>query len=64
MVYIMPGFDGFEDLLAQLGKHKLGKSCLYLGAMKNINLGILMEMVSKSVATMQSRYDCIPYPKS
>ena len=64
VIYIMPGFDGFEDLLAQLGKHKLGKSCLYLGAMKNINLEVLMAMVSKSVAVMQSRYDCTPYPKS
>ncbi|HLT38067.1 MAG TPA: DUF1801 domain-containing protein, partial [Enhygromyxa sp.] len=29
-LYIMPGFDAYAELLAQLGKHKTGKSCLYI----------------------------------
>ena len=62
VVYIMPGFSEFEDSLGQLGKHKLGKSCLYLGALKNIDLEVLASMVKKSVEIMQSRYDCIPSP--
>ena len=24
-LYIMPGFDDYEDMLAELGKHKIGK---------------------------------------
>lgn len=58
VVYIMPGFGGFEEQLSQLGKHKLGKSCLYLGALKNVDLDILASMVNSSVEIMQSRYDC------
>lgn len=62
VVYIMPGFAEFEADLKNLGKHKLGKSCLYLGALKTIDLDVLAGMVTKSVAVMQSRYDCIPSP--
>ena len=62
VVYIMPGFEAFDSELAQLGKYKLGKSCLYLGPLKNIDLEVLANMVSKSVEIMQSRYDCIPSP--
>ena len=29
-VYVMPGFDRYEQLLAELGPHSTGKSCLYL----------------------------------
>ena len=55
VVYIMPGFSEFEKELTRLGKHKLGKSCLYLGAVKNVDLDVLSEMVSKSVKIMQDR---------
>ena len=29
-LYIMSGFDQYDDLMAKLGKHKTGKSCLYI----------------------------------
>lgn len=58
VVYIMPGFSEFEEELTRVGKHKLGKSCLYLGALKNIDLEVLAEMVTKSVKIMQSKYPC------
>jgi hypothetical protein len=28
-LYIMDGFDKYDELLARLGKIKIGKSCLY-----------------------------------
>ena len=64
VVYIMPGFSEFEEELTRLGKHKLGKSCLYLGALKNVDLDVLSEMVSKSVRIMQERYECKLSPVS
>jgi len=27
-IYVMPGFDRYEELMSKLGKHKTGKSCL------------------------------------
>lgn len=51
-VYIMSGFEGFEDLLEKLGPHKLGKSCLYLKGLENIDLGILKKIIQKSVKSI------------
>jgi hypothetical protein len=47
VVYIMPGFSEYQDLLARLGKHKTGSSCLYLGRLSNIDLDVLHEIVRK-----------------
>lgn len=55
-VYIMPGFDGYEDLLARLGKHKTSVSCLYLNRLSDIDLKVLREMATRSVAWMLARY--------
>jgi Domain of unknown function (DU1801) len=38
-----------EDLLAKLGKHKTGKSCLYIKNLSNIDLEVLKEMIKISV---------------
>lgn len=56
VVYIMPGFKPYADLMAQLGKYKTGASCLYLGRLKNINLEVLRTLVARSVVDMRSKY--------
>lgn len=55
-VYIMPGFADFAELLAKLGKHKTGKSCLYLNKLDDVDLDVLTEIVLESVAVMRRRY--------
>ncbi|MFD2166981.1 DUF1801 domain-containing protein [Thalassotalea euphylliae] len=55
-VYIMPGFDSFEEELAALGKHKIGKSCLYINRLDDINIDVLEVIVAKSIAIMSTRY--------
>ena len=52
-VYIMPGFDAYQPLMQRLGKHKTGKSCLYLSKLEAIDLPTLRELVSRSVADMR-----------
>ena len=52
-VYIMPGFDAYQPLMQRLGKHKTGKSCLYLNKLEAIDLPTLRELVSRSVADMR-----------
>lgn len=56
VVYIMPGFKGFEAKLAKLGKHKLGKSCLYLGRLKTIDMAVLTDLLSADLAQMRKKY--------
>ena len=52
-VYIMPGFDRYQDLMGRLGKHKTGVSCLYLNRLQTIDLPTLRELISRSVADMR-----------
>jgi hypothetical protein len=48
----MSGFDSYETLLADLGKHKTGKSCLYVNKLADIDLDTLRELVKQSVDHM------------
>jgi hypothetical protein len=48
-LYIMPGFDNYDELLNKLGTFKKGKSCLYIDNLKDINMDILKEIITKSV---------------
>lgn len=53
-LYIMDGFDEYDELLGKLGKHSTGKSCLYVKRLENVDLDVLKEMIEKSVANMQA----------
>ena len=56
VVYLMDGFDGQADLLAQLGKASTGVSCLYIKKLADIDMGVLAEMARRSWALMAARY--------
>ena len=51
-LYITPGFDEFESLMAKLGKYKTGKSCLYIKKLDDIELPVLKQLIAKSVEKM------------
>ena len=55
-VYIMPGFADFGELLAKLGKHRTGKSCLYLNKLDDVDVDVLEEILRESLAEMKRRY--------
>ena len=57
--YIMPGYrsDAMQEKLARLGKHKLGKSCLYVNKLADIDMGALREIVEDGVAYMRANYE-------
>lgn len=48
-LYIMSGFSNYEDLLSKLGKHKIGKSCLYVNKLADIDKEVLKVIVRESV---------------
>ena len=52
-LYITPGFDGFTELMAKLGKHKVGKSCLYLKALADVDAKVLRKLIEGSVQAME-----------
>lgn len=57
-VYIMPGFDSYQEQLAKLGPYKTGKSCLYLKNLDGVDRAVLEEIIRGSVAVMRERYEC------
>jgi hypothetical protein len=52
VVYLMPGFEDQQALLQRLGRHRIGKSCLYLKRLDGIDRVVLGEMIDTSVAAM------------
>ena len=52
-LYIMSGFEEYDDLMQKLGKHSTGKSCLYINKLEDIDLDVLRELVDKSVQHMR-----------
>ena len=52
-LYITPGFDRYEALLAGLGKFTTGKSCLYVKRLSDVDETALRELVRQSVAVMR-----------
>ncbi|MXZ75163.1 MAG: DUF1801 domain-containing protein [Gemmatimonadetes bacterium] len=55
-IYIMTGFEESDELLTRLGKHKTGKSCLYVNKLADVDLDVLEKLVRASVAEMKRRY--------
>lgn len=55
-VYLMAGFEQFDNELAGLGKHKVGKGCLYVKKLSDIDEKVLCKMIKKSIVIMKKRY--------
>jgi hypothetical protein len=45
----MPGSAKFSDALANLGKHKSGKACLYIKSLEDVDQAALKTLVQESV---------------
>jgi hypothetical protein len=58
-VYIMPGydFDQMHDLLARLGPHKHGKSCLHITRLDRVDPGVLEEIIALGLDRLKARYE-------
>jgi hypothetical protein len=56
VVYMLA--DGAEkaELRAKLGKHRIGKSCLYFKRLADLDVNVLEALIARSVADVKSRY--------
>lgn len=54
-VYIMAGFERYEELMAKLGKYKTGSSCLYINKLEDVDLKVLAELIKQSVSHMKKK---------
>lgn len=60
VIYIMPGYGAFQPILARLGKHKLGKSCLYLNKLADIDTDVLEELIRAGLTDLATRWGILP----
>ncbi|RKR00448.1 DUF1801 domain-containing protein [Maricaulis maris] len=56
VLYIMPGYADYSDKLARLGKHKIGKSCLYINKLADIDMAVLEEIIEAGLDDMARKY--------
>ncbi len=52
-LHLLPGFENFSDLMANLGKYKTGRGCLYVKTLDDIDTKTLKTLIKKSFAEMK-----------
>ncbi|MEO0382520.1 MAG: DUF1801 domain-containing protein [Pseudomonadota bacterium] len=55
-LYIMPGYKDMGDILGRLGKHKKGKSCLYINKLADVDESVLEEIIRAGLDDLGKRY--------
>ena len=59
-IYILPGYGDFSDILKNLGKHKLGKSCVYVNKLADIDLDVLAQLITAGVERLDQIWPVRP----
>ncbi len=59
-LYIMPGYADYGAILDRLGKHRLGKACLYIKSIDRIDLTALEELIGTGLADLAKIYPVFP----
>lgn len=59
-IYIMPGYQDYSQLLSRLGKHKHGKSCLYINKLDDVDLTVLSELVEQGLKDLNKTWTVHP----
>lgn len=55
-VYVMPGYQDMSTELLRLGKHRIGKSCLYINKLSDVDMDVLEDIVRQGVDYMKANY--------
>jgi hypothetical protein len=56
-LYLAGHLDNYADLLANLGKHKLGKGCLYIKRLRDVEPSVLRDVIALSVTSSRAMED-------
>jgi hypothetical protein len=65
-LYMLGGWEEHHELLAKLGKHSLGKGCLYIKRLEDVDLAVLNKLIVEAVkrAKKQAQADAKTQAKS
>jgi hypothetical protein len=56
-IYLMAGTPARDALLARLGRHKIGKACLRIRSLADVDFQVLERLVVNSVEEVHRRHD-------
>ena len=56
VLYVLGSLGADEPLLKKLGPHKHGKSCLYVGDLSKVDLGVLEKIAAKSYKATKAKW--------
>jgi hypothetical protein len=56
-LYVYTGCSGQEDLLKDLGKFKMGKACIYIKKLSDINPDILKKIIVSTIDFLQTKHN-------
>ncbi|ROU03518.1 DUF1801 domain-containing protein [Histidinibacterium lentulum] len=59
-IYVMPGYARMDDLLARLGKHRMGKACLHVTKLSDIDMDVLEAILRRGLEDLAARYPVTP----
>jgi hypothetical protein len=56
VLYLSVDSEEQQALLARLGKHKMGKSCLYFKQLADFDSSVLEQLIAGSINELRQRY--------
>lgn len=56
VLYVLTGSARQPELLARLGKHRIGKSCLYVKRLADVDQGVLEELMVECLDHMREKF--------
>lgn len=57
-LYVFSETERSEKLLSDLGKFKMGKACIYVKKLSDINVSVLQELCIESIQYINEHYEC------
>ena len=57
-LYIYSSTERSKELLAELGKFKMGKACIYVKKLSDINISTLHELCVESIKYLNEHFEC------
>lgn len=57
-LYVFSATEKSKQLLSELGKYKMGKACIYVKKLDDINLPALKKLCKESIKYVNEHYEC------
>ena len=55
-LYVYSGCSGQDELLKELGKFKMGKACIYIKKLSDINQDVLKTLIKETINFLKTKY--------